>query len=182
MGEKSYGGATTAAERAERIDYTLRMICERGKTHGVPTLVARHFSCNWKTARKYVRAANALIAADLPTVVNASRLAVRRMLTDMIYEAENDTVKLAAIKQLVDLLGLAAPHRVEASVTATAPIDPIKAYQADHELRDRALQLERDIANGISAHAGDFGQAGYPRLAVPPAPPSSGNGRNGNSH
>ncbi len=56
------------------------------------------------------------------------------------------------------------------------PFDPVAAYATNPELRDRALQLERDIYDANKAvGAVDTGQARVPGVAVPA--PHSGNGK-----
>ena len=74
-------------------------------------------------------------------------------------------------------LGQADQAKIE---TTQKPFDPITLYANDPELRDRALQLERDIANADADKALGTLDAGTDRiqgLAVPPTPPDpSGNG------
>ena len=78
---------------------------------------------------------------------------------------------------------LGQADKTESKVEMTEkPPDPIAAYQRDKSLRDRALQLERDIANASAPYTGDAGTHGHSRLAVPPTSPGSRNGRNGDSN
>jgi len=61
--------------------------------------------------------------------------------------------------------------------------DPIVAYTADPALRERALQLGRDLANG-NGRASDTAPVdaradSFPRLAIPPAPPNAGGNGDG---
>ena len=161
----------------------MRLIGERGKDYGVTTATAHKFGCTWRTANRYVRHAKELIRADMPTVVEASRLQVRRLLTEMLYDpAEDNAGRRATLKMMIDLLGLAAPQRIE-TADVTRPVDPIAAYAADPGLRDRALQLERDLANAGNAlgteHAGPARFAGVP---IPAAHPSAGSGGNGDAN
>lgn len=59
------------------------------------------------------------------------------------------------------------------------PYDPIAVFASNPELREKALQQERDIADAQARLALDARPAGFPRLAVPKPPPSSGAGGNG---
>ncbi len=170
-------GRTTKEQRDERIEFAVGLVAEHGTPRGVWRRVAIKFKCGKGAARRYVRAAQTLIGADLPAVVHAERLRVRRQLDAMIAGAK-PRLRLAAIKIKIDLLGLAAPKRIEAEVT-TKPFDPLTAYAADPALRDRALQLERDIADADKTlGAVKAGSPGIPGLAVPPASTEAG----GNGH
>lgn len=170
-------GRTTKEQREERIEFAISLIANYGSSRGVWKRVAIKFQCGEHTAQRYVRAAKTLIGADLPTVVEAERCRVRRQLDEMIDDAK-PRLRLAAIKVKIDLLGLAAPQRIEAAVTTT-PFDPITAYQADPALRDRALQLERDIADADKTlGAINAGETRIPGMAIPPASAKAG----GNGH
>lgn len=73
--------------------------------------------------------------------------------------------------------------KTKVEVGAIDTFDPIEAYRVDPELRKRALQLERDIADADKALGTEHaGEDRFPRLAVPAPPPSSGGNGNGDAH
>lgn len=172
-------GRTTKQQREQRVEFAIALVARAGTARGIWRAVCLEFKCGKHAARRYVRAAQTLIGADLPAVVEAERCRVRRQLDEMIDDDDATRgQRLAAIKVKIELLGLAAPQRIEAAVT-TKPFDPIAAYQADPALRDRALELERDIADADKTLGSvNAGETRIPGLAVPPPPPKAG----GNGH
>ena len=181
MGEKGYGGATTAAQRAERIDFALRTIADRGKYNGTAKAVAQEFKCGSDSARRCARAAKRLMAVDMPTVVTASRAHLRMLLAAMIRKSQDPKTVLAAIKQMRELLGLDAPARSEVAMTGEA-FDPLAAYANNPDLMERALELEREIYAADKAVAAvNTGEARVPgagTVAVPSALGDTGSSDN----
>lgn len=75
---------------------------------------------------------------------------------------------------------LGQSEKVNAAVEIMpVPYDPIAVFASNPELREKALQQERDIADAQARLALDSRSANFPRLAVPKPPPSSGAGGNG---
>ena len=59
--------------------------------------------------------------------------------------------------------------------TTEAPADPLAAYAGDPELRDRALQLERDLYDASNAlDPSDAGKADVPGMGLPSAHSDAG--------
>ena len=169
MSGKSLGGATTAAERRERVDRALRLICDRGGSwQGLAVKLAAEFGCNYKTAKRYIREAKTLIGADLPEATQAMRAYIRGKLFFRIENTKSEDVQLRAVKLLMDLSGVSAPTRAEVLVTTPLPFDPTEAYAKDPALMERALQLEKDIYDADKTLAAEpTGEAGLPGVAVP---------------
>ncbi len=180
MAGKSRGAATTAAERKERVDFTVGLLCRTGRATDARGAIVKQFSCDRRTAGRYIRAAKTLIGADLPEIVQANRANVRLMLQEIIDDRKmSPTARLQALRQLVDLLGLAAPQRLAIEATAV-PFDPLAAYANDPSLMERALKLEGDIYDADKAlDSLNAGQNRISELAVPPAYPPPGSNGNG---
>jgi len=69
-------------------------------------------------------------------------------------------------------LGHSDRARIEVS---EAPADPLAAYAGDPELRERALQLERDLYDaGHALDTSDTGQAHLPGVGIPAAHSEAG--------
>jgi len=164
-------------ERQQRERRALQLIDGPKVKDGVIPLLMAEFDCSERTAQYAVHHARTLMAKRLAKHADRARIRIIAQIEAVIYDNPTTVpLHLAAISKVIDLLGVAAPQRIQAEVTAMPP-DPLTAYQGDLDLRDRALQLERDIADGNAAHTGDTGAVGNPRLDVPAPPASSGNGR-----
>lgn len=184
MSGKSLGGATTAAERRERVDRALRLICDRGGSwQGLAVKLAAEFGCNYKTAKRYIREAKTLIGADLPEATQAMRAYIRGRLFYRIEHTKSEDVELRAIKQLTDLSGVSAPTRAEVLVTTPPPLNPVEAYANSPGLMERGLQFEEDLANATADEPATIplhpGQNRIQGLEIPPAPPTPPAGGNG---
>ena len=167
------------AETDRRTNIAIQELSRAGGPKGVTSRLMQEFDCSRNTAKRIMRRAKDSLKIDVPTVAGIERERVRRKINKMIEDEEStDTFRLAAIKVLIDLLGLAEPARTRLDLTVTPP-DPIEAYRKNPDLLERALQLERDMYAPDTAVASlNTGAAGVSRLAVPSTPPEVG----GNGH
>ena len=161
-------------ERQERILFALRLITTTGRTRGVAILVKAEYECSIQTAQRIVRSAVALVAAGMPKMVDTVRTRAVLILDKMIDdEKETNEGIRASLKILIDLLGLAAPKRLQID-TPGEVFDPLAIYASSPELMERALLLERDAydaSQNETVGAVDVGEAGVPgagAVAVPP--------------
>lgn len=77
---------------------------------------------------------------------------------------------------------LGQSDKLDAAISDTREPAPIETFIRDPALLERAMQLERDLADAASSPAVDIGPARLPGLAVPEAPPSPGGRGNGTVH
>lgn len=78
---------------------------------------------------------------------------------------------------------LAQTDKINAAVElSTKPVDVLAAYRDDPDLMQRALQVERDIADANTTGPLDAGADRIQGLEVPTPPPKAGGNGNGTAH
>ncbi len=173
------------AETDRRTNIAIREISRAGSAKGITGRIMQEFDCSRSTAQRIIRRGQKAFAVDVPAVAAIERERVRRLINSMIEaNGEKDPLRLAAIKSLVDLLGLAAPAKAEV-VVSKAPHDTIAEYAEHPELMERALQLEEDFenarSNSLSDQLGATRHSGLGESAAHPPPTGNGNGHVGRS-
>ncbi len=150
MGEKGGGHATTAEERDERHRFAVARLCTSTDDVDSVTAICHKFNVNRVTANKYLRAGKKLIGAGLPAEIDGWRTLVRTTLLFLLNKKGEDSASVrATLKQMADLLGLAAPTRTELVVTEH-PRDTLAEFAARPDLLERQLKLEEELEDARS--------------------------------
>jgi len=171
------------AARLEREAFALELIEGPGNTGNAAEELQAKYRISERQAYYDLHAARERLCASFSKKADAARLRIMAQIERVIQDNPTTVpLHLAAISKMIDLLGVAAPQKIEATVTSL-PYDPIAAMTDDPELRERALELQKDIGNADEAlHAESTGEDCPAGVEVPPPPPSPRSGSDGDAH
>ena len=147
--------------------------------HGVVPILMEEFEISERTAQYDIHAARGMMAEQLVKKVDRARLRIVAQLENVIWECPpTSPVHLAAIGKMIDLLGVAAPSRIEATVETNRLPDPLAKYKGRPDLLEAALRIDHEAEYGRPNPVPlKPGEDCRPGLAIPGSSNGNGNGR-----
>ncbi|MHB8971025.1 MAG: hypothetical protein ACYC3X_22625 [Pirellulaceae bacterium] len=116
----------TSPEMDQRIGYTAQMILDGRRKHEIKRFFASQYGIDFRQVERYIRLARARLAEANGTDVDQMRAEFYARYLVIYRTAENDAIKISALRAASDLFGLNAPIKTARTTASGTDVHLIR--------------------------------------------------------